>query len=89
MYVYEGGWVFHIQYRNTEYFKSNMHMGGGLFVYLANLLDCDIVVSEFELQLRYYVHFWTLREGMDPLITPVMGQILPLLFFYKDGFGIK
>ena len=26
---------------------------------VANVLDCDIVVSEFEHQSRYYVHFWT------------------------------
>ena len=25
----------------------------------ANVLDCGIVVSEFELQSRYYVHFRT------------------------------
>ena len=26
---------------------------------MANVMDCDITVSEFELQLRYYVLFWT------------------------------
>ena len=26
---------------------------------------------------------------MNPLIPTAMGYILPLLFFYKDGFGIK
>ena len=26
---------------------------------VANLLDCDTVASEFELQSRYYTHFWT------------------------------
>ena len=37
---------------------------------VANVLDCDIVVSKFELQSLYYVHFRTntLRKGMDPLI---------------------
>ena len=53
----------------------------------ANVLDCDIAVSEFDFQLLYYVHFQTniLGEGMNPFILPAM----PLLFFYKDGFGIK
>ena len=39
---------------------------GGVVV---NVLDCDIVVSEFELQLRYYVQFWTnnLGKGMKPI----------------------
>ena len=26
---------------------------------MANILDCDIVLSEFELQLRYYIPFRT------------------------------
>ena len=26
---------------------------------------------------------------MNPLILPAMGQIVPLLFFYENGIGIK
>ena len=42
---------------------------------VANMLDCDIVVSKFELQSHYYIHFKTnaLRKGINPLITPAMG----------------
>ena len=38
-------------------------------------LTKGIVVSEFVLQLRYYVHFRanTLGKGMNPLIFPAMG----------------
>ena len=38
-------------------------------------LDCGIVVREFVLQSRYYVHFRanTLGKGMNPLILPAMG----------------
>ena len=38
-------------------------------------MDCGIVVSEFELQSRYYVHFRanTLWKGMKPHILPAMG----------------
>ncbi len=34
-------------------------------------MDCGIVVSEFVLQSRYYVHFRanTLGKGMNPLIS--------------------
>ena len=55
------------------------------------MLDCDIVVSEFELQSRYNVHFltYTLGKGMNPVIAQAVSQIVPLMFFYKDGFGIK
>ena len=37
-------------------------------------IDCEIVVSEFELQSRYDVHFRTntLGKGMNPLIHPAM-----------------
>ena len=50
---------------------------------VATVLDSDIVVSEFELLLRYYVHFWTntLKTGKD--------WIVQLLSFYRDDFGIK
>ena len=39
---------------------------------MTNVLDCDIVVSEFALQLHYYVHFGTnnLEKGMNPFIFP-------------------
>ena len=30
---------------------------------MANVPDCDIVVSEFELKSRYYGHFWTNTIG--------------------------
>ena len=42
---------------------------------IVKAMDCGIVVSEFVLQARYYVHFWanTLGKGMNPLILPAMG----------------
>ena len=45
---------------------------GGVMV---NVIDCGIVVNEFEFQSRYYVHFRinTLGKGMNPLILPAMG----------------
>ena len=41
---------------------------------VVNVLNCDIVVSEFELQSRYYVHFRTNISGktMNSLIPPAM-----------------
>ena len=46
---------------------SRKTVKGGVRGSMANVLDCDIVVSESELQLRYYVHFRTktLRKGMN------------------------
>ena len=37
---------------------------------VANILNCNIVVSKFKLQSCYYVYFWTnaLGKGMNPLI---------------------
>ena len=42
---------------------------------MVKVLDCGIVVCEFVLQLRYYVHFRsnTLGKGMSPLILQAMG----------------
>ena len=53
---------------------------------MVKTIDSRIVVGEFELQSRYYVDFLTNNhgKGMNPLFPPV-----PLLFFSKDGFGIK
>ena len=42
---------------------------------MVTAIDCGIVVSEFEPQSRYDVHFRanTLGKGMNPLILPAMG----------------
>ena len=39
-------------------------------IVVAKVLDCDIVVSEFELQSCYYVNFPinTLRKGMNSFV---------------------
>ena len=53
-------------------FSFNIFLGGVLVV---KALDCGIVVREFVLQSRYYVHFRanTLEKGMSPLNLPAMG----------------
>ena len=42
---------------------------------MAKVLDCEIVVREFEIQLNNHVHFRanTLGKGMDPFITLAIG----------------
>ena len=47
-------------------------MRGCLSGVVANVLNCDIVVSEFKLQLRNFIHFRTntFEIGMNPFITP-------------------
>ena len=42
---------------------------------MVKAMDCGIVVREFILQSRYYVHFQanTLRKGMNPVILQAMG----------------
>ena len=41
---------------------------------MTNLTDCDIVINEFELQSRYYAHFWTdtFETGINPF-PPAVG----------------
>ena len=42
---------------------------------MVKAMGCGILVREFVLQSRYYVHFRanTLGKGMNPLILPAMG----------------
>ena len=50
---------------------------------VVNVLDCEIVVSEFEPQSCYYVHFRTntRRKGKNPLIPAATSLIATRLFF--------
>ena len=47
---------------------------------MVKAIDCEIVVTEFELQLRYYIHFLanTLGKGMSPFILPAGIGLTPL-----------
>ena len=49
--------------------------GGCLRGVMVKAMNCGIVVREFVLQLRYYIHFWanTLGKGRSPLILLAMG----------------
>ena len=42
---------------------------------MAKVLDCSLEISEFKLQLCYYIHFLTntLGKGINPLIPLAMG----------------
>ena len=50
---------------------------------MVKAMDYGMVVSDFVLQSRYYVHFRvnTFGKGMNLHILPAMGWIVPLLFF--------
>ena len=50
-------------------------LGGYPHDVMVKALNYGIVVSEFELQSLYYVHFRTeaLEKGMNPLILRAMG----------------
>ena len=54
---------------------TEQYLGGCLRGVMVNALDCGILVTEFELQSRNYVHFRTNipGKGMNPLILPAMG----------------
>ena len=59
---------------------------------MANMLDCDIIVSLFELQLHDYIHSQTknaLERYESSFFPEPIDWIVPLWFFYKDSFGIK
>ena len=49
--------------------------------HVAKVLDCDIILSEFEFQSRHHVHFRTnvLGNGSRPFISPAIDQILCIM----------
>ena len=65
----EEAWDFHVS--NWSHFNS----GGCPRGVMVKAMDWGIVVSEFVLQSRYYVHFRanTPGKGMNPFILPAMG----------------
>ena len=50
----------------------------------ANVANCDIIVCEFELQSRYYVHFQIKSLGMNFYNTTTIEWIVQPPFFYTD-----
>ena len=61
---------------NKFILEQEIYRGGGPpRGVMVKAMDYGIVVREFVLQSRYYVHFWanTLGKGMNPLIFPAMG----------------
>ena len=58
---------------------------------MVNVLSCDNVVSDFELQSFSYIHVRTdnLEKGINPIIFPAMGSIVSLLFVSMHRSGIR
>ena len=59
---------------------------------VANVLNCDLAVSEFELQSLCYAHFRTNTLGKDMnYFSPYSYGLKKetLLFISKDCFGIR
>ena len=57
--------------------SGSLKMFGGVSLWcIVKVMDCGILVSEFVLQLRYYVHFWanTLGKGMNLPYSPCYGS---------------
>ena len=55
------------------------------------ILDTAPEVSEFELQSCSFIHArtYTFGKSKNHLIPLAMDKIVPLLFFYNDGFDIE
>ena len=72
-------------------FYNQVYSRGNLRSVMANVLYCDILVSEFELHLRYYVHFRTnaLRKGMNLRIFTGNELNSTAIVFNREGFSIK
>ena len=57
---------------------------------MANVQDYDVVVSKFERQSRYYVHFQThiLEKGLNSCIPHSLGYIVSELPFYDADLDL-
>ena len=64
---------------------------GSLHGVVANVMDCDIVVSDFDLQSCCYVHFRTntLGKGMNSLIPNYGLNNTITILLHTYNFGIK
>ena len=58
---------------------------------MVKILDHRIIVSKFEFQSHYYIHFQikTFGKSMNTFILTAMGYIVPLLVFYKVHLCIE
>ena len=56
---------------------------------VANVLNCNILVREFEIQLHYYTHFWCNTLGKDMNLFNFYGLNSTTAVLLKVGFGIK
>ena len=58
---------------------------------MAGVLSSGHKVCKFKLQSHYYVHFRTnpLRKSKETSHLSAMGEIMSLLFFYKEGFDMR
>ena len=54
---------------NLDNFYHLEYLGGCYRGVMVKAVDIEIVVCEFEIQSRYYVHFWT----NTPLVLPAIG----------------
>ena len=88
--VYTTGLVNRAKYVFSRY-QRIIKSRESLHCVVANVLDCDTVRSEFEIQSSYYIHLRTntLWKDMKYLIPRILGEIIPLLPLCKDGFGNK
>ena len=58
------GWDRNTWYQITRLKNSSGTIGDARGV-VTNVLECDIVESEFDIQSCYYVYFWTFTFGKD------------------------
>ena len=68
-HIYEILYIYIYIYKHTHIYERGYPRG-----LMVKVMDCGII-SEFEFDSRYYVHFQTntLGKGTNPLILPSMG----------------
>ena len=67
---------------------DDIHQGNPCGI-MAKVLDCDIIVSENKLHLRYNVHFWTCTLEKSMNLPPIYELNSTITVFLKDSHRIK
>ena len=64
-----------MDYLLFDYTSFSLYIRGCPRGVMVKVIWCWIVVRDFVLQSRYYVHFWTntIGKGINPLILSAMG----------------
>ena len=79
--------LFYDSLEEYEKIDPGLFQNGNLRKVVVHALRCDIIVSEFELQLRYYLHFGLIL--LEMVWTPYLLQLWVKYYLYCSSTRIS